>query len=606
MSDAQYLSSLSTLTRAYILESTTTAGSGHPTSSLSATDLLVHLFFNNHFKADINHHEYHNNDRLIFSKGHASPLFYSLYAVAGELTREELNTFRKFDSPLEGHATRRFPFTEVPTGSLGQGLGIGLGMAMSARMDGLDFATYVLLGDSEMAEGSVWEAVEIASFYQTDNLIAILDVNRLGQRGETMLGYDTSAYAERFTAFGWKVIEIDGHHDVEIDAAFTQATEHTGSPIVIIAKTQKGAGISFLADQAGWHGKTLNQEELKRALDELGTIDYSLRGTITQPNKLDIREYIPKNKEISFPNKDYSTRQAYGDGLVLAHKNHPNMVVLDAETSNSTFAATFAEYYPEKFIECFIAEQNMISMATGMARRGKTPFISTFAAFLSRAHDHIRMSQYAHVPINIVGSHCGVSIGEDGGSQMALEDIAMMRSIRNSVVLYPGDAVATIKLVDQMACNDDHVCYLRTTRANTPVIYAVDEEFPIGGSKTLRTSESDVVTVFAAGITLHEALKAADILKEKGIFIRVIDLYSIKPLDVDTIKKAVIETKKLLVVEDHRIEGGMYEAICGSGVVTCPIYSLSVTIEPRSGTPKELLTYAGIDTDTIVEFILEC
>ena len=588
--------------RALILKSSTAAGTGHPTSSLSAADLMVELLFNGHFKTDLKNPEAPYNDRLIFSKGHASPLFYSLYTVAGAVTVDELMTFRDIASPLEGHPTREFAYTEVPTGSLGQGLGIGLGMTLQARIDQLSYKTWVLLGDSELAEGSVWEAAQVASYYNMSNLIAIVDANRLGQRGETMVGHETEVYSDRFSAFGWNVIHIDGHDYDHIEKAYqTACNRNNNKPTAIIAKTYKGAGISFLEDKENWHGKALSAEDLEKALTELGEHNIDLKATVEKPKKSKPHSYRPDLIPFEFPEDKYSTRQAYGEALSHIHYHFPEMVVIDAETSNSTFAATFAQHYPSRFIEAFIAEQNMVSMAVGMARRGKKPFISTFAAFLTRAFDQLRMAQYAHVPLNVVGSHSGVSIGPDGASQMALEDIAMMRSIGDSVVLYPSDAISTIKCLELMAQRESGVSYMRTTRAKTGILYPDEEEFVIGGSKTIRTDDQDKVTIIAAGITLHEAIKAADSLEAQGIFVRVIDLYSIKPIDTGALEKACAETEALVVVEDHRPEGGLFEAVCSSGVIDKPVYSLAVHIEPHSGTPEELLRMAEIDAQAIVE-----
>lgn len=600
---------LTTLIRYYILIMTTEAGSGHPTSSLSATELMACLLFGRIFRFDVNHPNYPNNDRLIFSKGHASPLFYALWAAAGKLTEKDLMTYRKFGSPLEGHPTVVFPYVEAATGSLGQGLSIGVGMALNAKyIDNLPYRTYVLLGDSEMAEGSQWESLQIASHYKLNNLIGILDVNRLGQRGETMYGWDLQAYERRISSFGWKTIVLDGHSIPEILAAYEEAPRATDQPVMLIGKTIKGKGVSFVENKNGWHGKTLKREECDRALKELGEIDRSLRGEISLPVDLSPKEQIPQksSKKIDYPaDKPVPTRKAYGNALVRIFPQFPNMISLDGEVSNSTYAEVFKDAYPERFFEMYIAEQNMVGTALGLSRRGKIPFVSTFAAFFTRAFDQIRMSQYSDPNIKFVGSHAGVSIGEDGPSQMGLEDIAMFRAIFNSVVLYPSDAVSTEKLVEE-AAEHNGIVYIRTTRKETPIIYRPEDEFPIGGSKVLRRSDRDVATVIGAGITLHEALEAYEALQKEGILIRVIDLYSIKPMDEKALRQAVSGTKSIITVEDHYPEGGIGEAVKGALVTyPVPVYSLAVEKKPKSGKPEELLDYEEISQKAIVKKVKE-
>ena len=597
------LERLAALIRHHILTSSTAAGSGHPTSSLSATDLMTALMFGGFFRFDVKHPKYHNNDRLIFSKGHASPLFYALWAVAGGFPKKELNTFRKFGSRLEGHPTMDFPFTEVPTGSLGQGLSVGVGVALSAKRDKLPFKTYVLLGDSEVAEGSVWEAMQSASFYGLDNLVGIIDVNRLGQSRETAHGHDVRAYARKAAAFGWDVSVIDGHSLKEVTAAFKKAQHAKGKPAMIVAKTFKGRGISFLENKPDWHGKTLKADELARALPELGEVDTSVTETLKRPRTIAAKKDAShKAAAASYTKGDkVATRKAYGNALVRIRAKYPHMAVLDAEVSNSTYADGFKKQYPKDFFEMFIAEQNMAGVGLGLWRRGKVPFLSTFAAFLTRAHDQIRMAQYAGAHMIFCGSHAGVSIGEDGASQMGLDDMAMFRSVMGSTVIYPSDAVSCEKLTEA-AGGHDGVCYIRTTRQATPVIYAGDEQFPLGGSKTLRKSARDVATIVAAGITLHEALEAYEVLKKEGILVRVIDLYSVKPLDLKTLKKAAKETGIIITVEDHHLEGGLGEAVASAlapyaGKVVC----LAVRKMPRSGKPAELLEYEGISAAAIVK-----
>lgn len=598
------LQSIAALVRYYSLISTTAAGSGHPTSSLSAADLMTALFFGGFFKADLKRPEYINNDRLIFSKGHASPLFYALYAAAGQVTEDELLTLRVFGSRLEGHPTLAFPYAEAATGSLGQGLSIGVGMAINAKkLDNVSYKTYVLLGDSEMAEGSAWEAIQLASQYKLDNLVGILDVNRLGQRGETMLGHDTATYEKRVRSFGWNTIRIDGHDMEAIVQAFEKASSSEGKPTMIIAKTLKGKGVSFLENKDNWHGKALSKDDLQKAIQELPLDDTLVRAEVALPPKVRVRSKKARLAKAPLYEKDIpiATRRAYGNALVRIADLHPNLVVLDAETSNSTFAEFFKQARPERFFEMYIAEQNMVGVALGLSRRGKVPFVSTFAAFFSRAFDQIRMAGYSNGNITFVGSHVGVSIGEDGASQMGLEDISMFRAIQGSVVLYPSDAYSTEALTEQ-AAKHEGIVYLRTTRKDTPILYTPKETFRIGGSKILRKSKKDVATVVGAGITLHEALAAYDILQKENISIRVIDLYSVKPLDVTALKKAVQETGMIITVEDHYAEGGIGEAV--SAALTpgsVPVHTLAVYKQPKSGKSDELLEYEGISRNAIVK-----
>lgn len=608
MPDTEKLEKIARLIRYFILVSSTEAGSGHPTSSLSAADLMTCLLFGGFFRFDVDRPEHPNNDRLIFSKGHASPLFYALWAAAGKVTEQELMGMRKFGSPLEGHPTVAFPYTEASTGSLGQGLSIGLGMALNGKyIDKLPYRTYVLLGDSEMTEGSQWEAMEIAAYYKLDNLTGIIDVNRLGQRGETMYGHDLGVYEKRVASFGWETFVIDGHSMAEILTAYEKVQSVRDRPSMIIARTTKGKGVSFIEDRNGWHGKALGKEELGLALAELGDVDGTARAEIPGPDDLKPERKAPQGaKAVSYPaDKPVATRRAYGNALVRIFPEFPEMVVLDAEVSNSTFSEIFKEAHPERFFEMYIAEQNMVGAALGLSRRGKVPFVSTFAAFFTRAFDQIRMSQYSDANIKFSGSHAGVSIGEDGSSQMGLEDIAMFRTLLNSVVLYPSDAVSTERLTEE-AAGYKGIVYLRMTRKETPVIYSSEEEFPIGGSKVLRSSDEDAVTVAAAGITLHEALAAFEELKKEGISIRVIDLYSIKPMDKDTLRKAAHVTSAIITVEDHFSEGGMGEAVRSvMEDVDIPIYSLAVRKMPRSGKPDQLLNYEEISKDAIIRKVKE-
>ncbi len=604
--DINKIEKLSKLCRYYILESTTEAGSGHPTSSLSAVELMTTLMFSGLFKYNVNKPKHPNNDRLIFSKGHASPLFYSLWALTRKVSEKELLKYRKFNSILEGHPSVIFPYTEATTGSLGQGLSVGIGIAMNAKLDSLNYKTYVLLGDSEMSEGSVWEAIQLASHYNLNNLIGIIDVNRLGQRGETMYGYDLDAYKNRINSFGWHTITIDGHNIEQIYKAYHEAL-NSKKPVMIIAKTVKGKGVSFLENQDGWHGRALKKDEFEKALQELGNVDKKVKGKIDKPKKLKPKLIKQgKIKDVYYSLEELlATRKAYGNALVRLFPRYTNIVVLDAEVSNSTFSETFKKIYPYRFFEMFIAEQNMVGCALGLSTRQKIPFISTFAAFLTRAHDQIRMCQYSKANVKFIGSHVGVAIGEDGPSQMGLEDISLFRSLLNSVVLYPCDAVSTEKLVEE-AAKYNGIVYIRTTRNDTKVIYNNKENFFIGGSKVLRESNNDKFTIVTAGITVFEALEAYEKLKTEGIFVRVIDLYSIKPLDRNNLIKAANETKVIITVEDHYKEGGIGEAVSSELFnVNAKIYSLYVNKIPKSGTPKELFEYEEISSNAIIKKIRE-
>jgi transketolase len=594
-----------------ILRSTTAAGTGHPTSSLSGVEFMSALMFGGFFKTELDNPANPNNDRLIFSKGHACPLLYSLYYAAGHVSESELMNLRKFGNVLEGHPTMKWQYTEAATGSLGQGLGVAVGMALSLQREFITQESYpnvwCILGDSEMAEGSIYEAMNSAVYYNLNNLIAIIDLNRLGQRGETQIGHNTDAIEAKANAFGWETFVVDGHDLDAVETIYNKiAVSESPKPKMIIAKTFKGAGISFLQDKDGWHGKALSQDDCEKAINELGIIDTNMRWAIPHPETSLVRS-LNKSTHSNFEyskGEKVATRLAYGNALNNLGANYADVVALDAEMNNSTFSNIFAKNFPERYYEMFIAEQNMISVATGLSRMGKVPFISTFAAFLTRAADQIRMAQYSHANIKIMGSHCGVSIGPDGSSQMAVEDLALFRPILDSVVLYPSDAVCADKLVQKMA---DHkgLSYLRCTRADVPVIYENNETFQIGGSKTLFSSTSDKVTVIAAGITLFEAIKAAETLVKEGINIRVIDLYSIKPLDKTAIAKACQDTQALITVEDHYQEGGIYEAVSSCGVVTKPVHCLAVKKMSCSGTPAELLKLMEIDADAIIKKVKE-
>jgi len=606
MSDAAHLEKIARLIRYYILFSTTEAGSGHPTSALSAVELMTGLLFGGAFRFDLDRPEHPNNDRLIFSKGHATPLFYALWAAAGRIGEQELRSYRKFGSVLEGHPTVAFKYTEAATGSLGQGLSIGVGDALNAKyIDQLPYRTYVLLGDSEMAEGSQWEAMEIAAYYKLDNLTGIMDVNRLGQRGETMYGRDLASYEKKVAAFGWEPVVINGHDIGEVVGAYDKAMAVRDKPVMIIAGTVKGKGISFIEDKNGWHGKALSKEEFRTAIGELGAVDMSVTGDVAKPEDLAAAgpEPIPAAPASYESSKAVATREAYGHALKRIFPQYPAIVVLDGEVSNSTYAEIFGDAYPERFFEMYIAEQNMAGAALGLARRGKVPFASTFAAFWTRAFDQIRMGQYSRANIKFCGSHAGVSIGEDGPSQMGLEDIAMFRTVKDCAVLYPSDAVSTDKLVEAAAAHKGMV-YIRTTRMKTPILYDSAEPFAIGGSKVLRRSDNDRITVVAAGVTLYEALSACDELIKEDVHIRVIDLYSIKPIDEQTLKEAALATKAIVTVEDHAPEGGIGEAVRSvlPGVL---IHSLAVRKLPRSGRPDELLVFEEISKEAIIHKVKE-
>ena len=582
------------------------ANSGHPTSSMSAADLIAVLAAN-HLRYDWDRPDAPGNDHLIFSKGHASPLLYALYKACGAITDDDLLSFRRYGSKIEGHPTPVLPWVDVATGSLGQGLPIGVGVAMAGKtLDRLPYRVWVLCGDSEMAEGSMWEAFEAAGFRGLDNLTAIIDVNRLGQRGETMHGWDLGAYAARAQAFGWHTIEIDGHDVAAIDAAMTEAAATTGRPTVIIAKTKKGKGVAAVEDQDNAHGKPVPDEAA--AIEELG----GLRSlTITTAAPVDGTPHQPDTGPLALPTwelgEKVATRKAYGLALAALGQARGDVVCLDGEVSNSTYAEDFKAALPDRFFELYIAEQQLLAAAIGMQVRGYRPFASTFAAFLSRAYDFVRMAAISRATLAICGSHAGVSIGEDGPSQMALEDLASFRAIHGSTVLYPCDGPSTAALVALMA-DTPGISFLRTTRGNTPVIYGPDETFEVGGSKVVRTDgDDDAVTVVAAGITVPEALKAADVLEAEGIAVRVIDLYSVKPVDGETLRAAAAATGgKIVTVEDHWPEGGIGDAVldalsdCG---LTLSLTKLAFRELPGSGKPEELLAGAGFDAAAIADAV---
>jgi len=576
------------------------AKSGHPTSGMSAADLMAVLLAN-HLRYDFDTPKSPANDRLIFSKGHASTLLYAMFRAAGVIDDAELLTYRRFDSILEGHPTPRIPWVDVATGSLGQGLPDGVGIALAGKkLDRLPFRVWVLTGDSELAEGSQWEAFEHAAYYELDNLTAILDVNRLGQRGETMWGWEVEKYAGRAKAFGWHTIEIDGHDVNAIDAAYREAAETTGRPTAIIARTIKGKGVKAVENKNGWHGKALDNPD--EAIEELGGIR-NIAVQVAKPEPAESHRF--ETGKLELPRyelgDEVATRKAYGEALAAVGGADGRVVALDGEVSNSTFAEIFAKAHPDRYFEMYIAEQQLVAAAVGLQVLGWKPFASTFAAFFSRAYDFIRMAAISQANIRLSGSHAGVSIGEDGPSQMALEDIAALRAVHSSTVLHPCDANQTAKLVAAMA-ETDGIVYLRTLRPNTPVIYDPDEEFEIGGSRVLRSSDDDDVTLVGAGITLHEALEAADALAEGGITARVIDLYSIEPIDTETLAAAAEATGRLVTVEDHWPEGGLGDAVLAAlaeADAHPQVQKLAVTDMPRSGKPDELMNAYGIDAEHI-------
>jgi transketolase len=604
--DIERLKGIANQLRIHSIVATTAAGSGHPTSCCSAADLVAALFFG-HMRYDPKNPHYHNNDRFILSKGHAAPLLYAAWAETGLFPVEELLKLRQIGSDLEGHPTPRLAFADVATGSLGQGLSVGVGMALCARLDSLDYRTYVLLGDGECAEGAVWEAASLAGTYELNNLIAIVDVNRLGQSEATAFGHDLQTYKRRFEAFGWRTEEIDGH-DIDEALEVLAGVGLDKKPLVVLAKTLKGAGISFLQDKEGWHGKPLSKEEAARAIAELQpTAKSGLGVPIPAPSALP----APKNDApASYPALNYkmgdsvATREAFGNALLRMGEVDQRIVALDGDTKNSTYSDKFFKRFPDRSKECFIAEQNMVGVATGFSTRGKVPFASTFACFLTRAFDQIRVAGISQANLKLVGSHVGVSIGEDGPSQMGLEDLAMMRAVVGSVVFYPSDAVSTERLVEQMAKHKG-ICFLRTSRPKSPVIYNNDEQFPIGGAKILRQAAGDKVTIVAAGVTLGEALKAVDSLKGEGITATVIDAYSVKPLARDIIKGAAQKTNNTVVtVEDHYTQGGLGDAVAGElSSEGIRVHKLAVNELPRSGKPEELLAKYGIDASAIARAV---
>ncbi|MFJ8667202.1 transketolase [Streptomyces sp. NPDC093600] len=602
------LSALAQQLRVDSVRAADAAGSGHPTSSMSAAEIGAVLLAR-HLRYDFDRPDHPGNDRLILSKGHASPLLYAMYRAAGVVADGELLTFRRRGSLLEGHPTPRLPWVDVATGSLGQGLPVGVGMALAGKfLDHVPYQVWVVCGDSEMAEGSIWEAVEHASYCRLDNLTLIVDVNRLGQRGPTRHQHDLGAYAARLEAFGWHTVPIDGHDVDAVDAALREARATVGRPTAILAATRKGRGVAAVENREGMHGKPLPDAEA--AVAELGGTS-DLQVDVTDPPAAQVprheRGRAPDLPRYDKGGEEVATRNAYGEALAALGAVRGDVVALDGEVGDSTRTEFFAKAHPERHFECWIAEQQLVAAAVGLQARGYVPYASTFAAFLTRAHDFIRMAAVSRAGINLVGSHAGVAIGQDGPSQMGLEDLAMMRSVHGSTVLYPCDPNQTAKLVTAMA-DLDGVRYLRTSRGASPVLYGPDEEFPVGGSKVLRShGEDDRATIVAAGVTVHEALRAADRLEELGLPVRVIDLYSVKPVDTATLDQAAGTTGCVLTVEDHRPEGGIGDAVAeayanGHGDVP-RLARLAVRSMPASATPEEQLHEAGIDADAIVSAV---
>jgi transketolase len=597
------LKKIATRLRIHSLRMTTAAGSGHPTTCLSAADLAACLFFGE-MRFNPKDPDDPSNDEFVLSKGNAAPLLWAVYAEAGLIPMKSLMDLRKITSDLEGHPTPRMPWIKAATGSLGQGLSVGVGMALAQRLDGSRARTFVLMGDGECAEGSVWEAAGCAAHAGLRGLCAIVDVNRLGQSDPTMHQHDIQAIARKFRAFGWDVLTVDGHKVDEILAAFKKIGKQ-GKPTIILARTLKGKGVSFIEDRNGWHGKPLKSDELARALEELGCLpDMDARKLVRRPKPLRKPKTAAASDFLRTTYKDKTaTRLAYGNALLALGKANRAVVAVDGDVKNSTYADKFFEAFPERSFQGYIAEQNMVGMGMGLAAKGYIPFIATFAAFLTRAHDQIRMAAYSLSNVKLCGSHVGVSIGEDGPSQMGLEDLAMFRSIPGCLVLYPSDAVSAEGCVAAMTAHRG-LAYLRTTRPATGLLYPAAEQFPAGGSKVLRKGERDAVTVVAAGITVHEALKAREELGKEGVGVRIVDAYSVAPLDTDTIVREVAETGgRAVVVEDHYAGGGLGEAVAAALAGKAVLKHLCIRELPRSGKPEELLDHYGISARHIAQAV---
>jgi len=605
MNRKEALENIARRLRIHSLMMTTRAGSGHPTTCLSMAELMSCLFFDE-MKYNPDDAEDWANDELVLSKGHAAPILWAAYAEAGIIPQAELMDLRKLESNLEGHPTPRMKWIKAATGSLGQGLSVGAGMALAMKLGRSPGRVFVMMGDGECAEGAVWEAANAARLLKLNNLFAVIDINRLGQSEATMHGHDFEAYARKFEAFGWDVAKIEGHSVEEILNTFKSLGKRP-RPTAILARTTKGKGVSFLEDRNGWHGKPLKEEELQAGLQELGPMpEIEARKYVHKPKGSPKLELIKKYHFQKNVYKDKTaTRLAYGNALLNLGKVNNAVIGLDGDVKNSTYAEKFFEVFPQRSFQSYIAEQNMVGMGIGLSAKGYLPFIATFAAFLTRAHDQIRMAGYSFSNIKFVGSHVGVSIGEDGPSQMGLEDLAMFRPIPGCVVLYPCDAYSTEGCVESMAKHRG-LSYLRTTRPATPLVYSKEEEFPIGGSKVLRKSENDLATVIAAGITVHEALKAYEELKAENIGVRIIDAYSVEPLDKENIRREVEETKgRVVVVEDHFQNGGLGDAVAQALCGRAKITHLCIKDLPRSGKPAELMDKYAINAKHIKDAIKE-
>lgn len=600
------------LLRRYSISATTAAGSGHPTSCLSCADIAA-VLFDKYFTYSLSNPMNANNDRFILSKGHAAPLLYSVFAMAGAYPPSLLNSLRKIDSPLEGHPTPHFKYADAATGSLGQGLSIASGLALISKLEKRKNTIFTLLGDGELAEGQVWEAAQFASYHKLNNLVAILDINRLGQSGKTMLGHHCQKYADRFKAFGFETILIDGHDYKKIDRALENAVHNKGTkPIAIIAETLKGKGVSFAEDKEGWHGKAFNEQEMKKAFKELPvdeSLDLHFKFKVpVKEETISPRPYADADIKKSFHrDKEYSLREVFGESMALLGKANPDMYALDGDVKNSTFTEDFYKTIPDRFIECFIAEQNMVSVAVGLSRLGKIPFVATFGAFLSRAADQVRMARISDANINFIGTHTGVSIGEDGPSQMALEDIAIFGAFPQSIILQPADALSVTKLLPLML-QEKGIHYMRIFRPKAKPIYRDMETFTIGGSKILIQGEEDVLTVAATGITVAEAIKAAEILKQEDILITVVDCYSVKPVDKPTLINCLQKCSSplLITVEDHFLHGGFGDLAASAVAGTAnQVIKMAVKNISHSGNKDQLLQRAGIDAAAIVTKVKE-
>jgi transketolase len=615
--DIAALKNIATELRIDSILSTTEAGSGHPTTCMSAAEIVATLFFGE-MRFDPKNPQNPDNDRFVLSKGHAAPILYAAWAQAGLFPRADLLNLRRIDSDLEGHPTPRLSFVDVATGSLGQGICAAVGIALNARRIGSDYRTYALLGDGEMAEGSVWEAANIGLYHKLDNLCGIIDVNGLGQSRHTQFDHHLEELASRWNAFGWHTLTVDGHDVAALLHACAAARAAKNHPTMILARTVKGKGVAAVEGKEGWHGRAFKRgAEADKAIAELKS---QLVSTAGGAEKVSIP--APSSKSRSVPAPDLSkmaapsykageqvaTREAWGTALAALGAVDSRVVALDADVGNSTFSDRFEKAFPDRFFENFIAEQVMVGTAMGLAARGAIAFASTFACFLTRASDFIRMAGLSNarhqLNVKLTGSHAGISIGEDGPSQMALEDLAMMRAVPDCAVLYPCDAVSTERLVVEMA-GYHGLAYMRTSRPKTDIIYSLDEKFPIGGSKVLHQSANDVATVVGAGVTVFEARKAYEQLKAQGINIRVIDVYSVQPIDAETLIAAGKATKGVIItVEDHYAAGGIgdavSEAVAPAGLT---VRRLAVRELPRSGQAAELLDRYGISASHIVDAV---